>query len=316
MDDFLVSIIIPVFNEEEIIEETVKTIRRILTANDIRHEFVLIDDGSDDNTWEKIADLSEKNPLIGAIKLSRNFGKESAICAGLDKASGDACLIIDSDMQHPPSLIPDMFRLWKDEGFEVVEGVKSSRGNEGHVSKFSAALFYKTLKLLSGYDLENTSDFKLLDRKVVTAWKRMGERKTFFRGMSTWVGFKHTSILFDVQERKNGKSGWSFFKLLKLAVNAITAYSSVPLHIVTFIGIIFLTGSFILGTQTLYKKFAGHALSGFTTVILLLLIIGSCLMISLGIIGTYIARIYDEVKSRPRYIISDEITPNNMEGGK
>jgi glycosyltransferase involved in cell wall biosynthesis len=309
MDNYYISIIIPVYNEEKQIEETVGIIMQILSGNGIGCEFVLVDDGSSDGTWETITRLSRNFSCVSAIKLSRNFGKEAAICAGLERARGDACLIIDSDLQHPPSLIPEMARLWRIDGYDVVEGIKSSRGKESYVTRIGASLFYKLLKLLSGYDLENTSDFKLLDRRVVEAWKRLGERNTFFRGMSTWVGFKRVSIPFNVSERKTGKSGWSFFKLLKLAIDAITSYSSVPLQVVTLIGVLFLLGSVVLGIQTLYKKFAGQALSGFTTVILLQLIIGSCLMISLGIIGTYLARIYDEVKSRPRYIVSEEIGP-------
>lgn len=315
MDDYHISIIIPVYNEEKQIEETVGIILQILSGNEIDCEFVLVDDGSADGTWETITRLARNYSCVSAIKLSRNFGKEAAICAGLERARGDACLIIDSDLQHPPSLIPEMVRLWRTEGYDVVEGVKASRGKESFVTRIGASLFYKLLKLLSGYDLENTSDFKLLDRRVVEAWKRLGERNTFFRGMSTWVGFKRVSIPFNVSERKTGKSGWSFFKLLKLAIDAITSYSSVPLQVVTLIGVLFLLGSVVLGIQTLYKKFAGQALSGFTTVILLQLIIGSCLMISLGIIGTYLARIYDEVKSRPRYIVSEEIGPVTREKG-
>lgn len=315
MDDYHISIIIPVYNEEKQIEETVGIILQILSGNEIDCEFVLVDDGSADGTWETITRLARNYSCVSAIKLSRNFGKEAAICAGLERARGDACLIIDSDLQHPPSLIPEMVRLWRTEGYDVVEGVKASRGKESFVTRIGASLFYKLLKLLSGYDLENTSDFKLLDRRVVEAWKKLGERNTFFRGMSTWVGFKRVSIPFNVSERKTGKSGWSFFKLLKLAIDAITSYSSVPLQVVTLIGVLFLLGSVVLGIQTLYKKFAGQALSGFTTVILLQLIIGSCLMISLGIIGTYLARIYDEVKSRPRYIVSEEIGPVTREKG-
>lgn len=309
MDDYYISIIIPVYNEEKQIEETVSIILQILSGNGIECEFILVDDGSADGTWETISRLARNYSCVSAIKLSRNFGKEAAICAGLERARGDACLIIDSDLQHPPSLIPEMVKLWRTEGYDVVEGVKASRGKESFVTRIGASLFYKLLKLLSGYDLENTSDFKLLDRRVVEAWKRLGERNTFFRGMSTWVGFKRVSVPFEVSERKTGKSGWSFFKLLKLAIDAITSYSSLPLQAVTLIGVLFLLGSVVLGIQTLYKKFAGQALSGFTTVILLQLIIGSCLMISLGIIGTYLARIYDEVKSRPRYIVSEEIGP-------
>ncbi len=308
MGDYTISIIIPVYNEADQVSETVDRLLKLLDEHSIEREFLLVDDGSTDGTWNSIVTLSKRHACIGALKLSRNFGKESAICAGLRKARGDACIIMDSDLQHPPSLIPQMVQLWK-QGYEVVEGIKSSRGEENFTSRLGASVFYKVLKTLSGYNLENASDFKLLDRKVVEAWAKMGERNTFFRGMSSWVGFRRTHLYFDVPGREKGKSKWSFFKLFKLAVNAITAFSSVPLQVVTFLGTLFLAGSVVLAVQTLYRKFTGQALSGFTTVILLQLLIGSTLMISLGIIGTYIARIYDEVKGRPRYIVAEEIKP-------
>jgi polyisoprenyl-phosphate glycosyltransferase len=204
-------------------------------------------------------------------------------------------------------LIPEMVRLWKEEGYEVVEGVKALRGNENPVNKIGAHLFYHILSKLSGFDINQASDFKLLDKRVVLAWRHMKERDTFFRGMSAWAGFNRISVPFNVRSRTKGVSKWSLLKLFKLAVNAITSFSSLPLHLVTFMGLIFLTGSLVLGIQTVYMKLMGMAFSGFTTVILLLLIIGSTLMISLGVIGTYIARIYEEVKHRPRYIVAEEV---------
>ena len=190
----------------------------------------------------------------------------------------------------------------------MVEGVKASRGKERLINKLGANSFYGLLKKLSGLSLDRASDFKLLDKKVVDAWNRMGERVVFFRGMSAWVGFKRISLPFEVADRKDGKSKWSLYKLFKLAINAITAFSSAPLQIVTFIGVLFSIGAIVLAIQTLYMKFMNIAFSGFTTVILLLLIIGSTLMISLGIIGTYVARIFDEVKGRPRYLVSETIS--------
>lgn len=225
--------------------------------------------------------------------------------AGLSHAKGDACITMDADLQHPPELIPEMVSYWK-EGFEVVEAVKKDRGKETSFSRFSASLFYKIMYRLSGFNLENASDFKLLDRKVVDEIVRMPERETFFRGLAAWVGYKRKEVYFSVPERETGKSRWSKIKLFRLAITAFTSFSSLPLQFVTFMGILFLIGSVILGIQTLVMKLKGWAIGGFTTVILLLLIIGSCLMISLGMIGIYIARIYNEVKSRPRYIISEK----------
>jgi dolichol-phosphate mannosyltransferase len=307
LKESLLSVIIPVFNEESQIKESLQTVARILIINNIKYEFIIINDGSKDNTWGVLKNIASELPNIHAISLSRNFGKEASICAGLEIAKGDACIIMDADLQHPPEIIPKMYKLWKEEKYEVVEGVKVSRGKEPLFNKISAISFYKLLHKISGFNLNMASDFKLLDAKVVSAWKLMPERNTFFRGMSAWLGYKRTSVSFEVAERKTGISKWSIFKLFKLAVNAISSFSAVPLQLVTFMGVIFFIGSILLGLQTLYMKIRGIAFSGFTTVILLLLITGSAIMISLGIIGIYIAKIYDEIKMRPRYLVDEEV---------
>jgi polyisoprenyl-phosphate glycosyltransferase len=307
MDNSFITVVIPVYNEESQICENISVIRECLIKTGMEFMILLIDDGSTDGTWFRLKLLAKETPGIKALRLSRNFGKESALCAGLEASEGDACIIMDADLQHPPSLIPEMIRLWKDEGYDVIEGVKASRGNESMINKAGANIFYNILSKLSGFNIKHASDFKLLDKKVVLAWRSMNERSTFFRGMSTWVGYNRISIPFNVGIRTGGVSKWSLFNLFNLAVRAITSFSSFPLHLVTFMGVFFLIGALILGIQTLYMKLMGIAYSGFTTVILLLLIIGSSLMISLGVIGAYIARIYEEVKRRPRYIIADEI---------
>jgi polyisoprenyl-phosphate glycosyltransferase len=304
----MISLVIPVYNEGSHIDASIRTVQAILLENKIDHQFVLVDDGSRDETWRVLQKLAHNLPGIKALKLSRNFGKEAALCAGLEAADGEACLVMDADLQHPPSLIPEMVRLWREEGYDVVEGVKSDRGHESGPYKLGANLFYSTFNRLSGFDLRSASDFKLMDRKVVDAWSRLPEKDTFFRGMSAWVGFKRYRMAFEVEQRTAGHGKWSPLKLGKLFISAITAFSSLPLQIITFLGGLFFTGSLLLAAQTLYMKYAGIAYSGFTTVILLQLIIGSALMLSLGIIGTYLARIYDEVKNRPRYLISAEIS--------
>ncbi|MCL6557521.1 MAG: glycosyltransferase family 2 protein [Firmicutes bacterium] len=303
----MLSVVLPVYNEEAQIARSVQAIRSVLEENRIGYELILVDDGSSDGTWSVLKELALRTKGVRALRFTRNFGKEAAILAGLEAAGGGACLVMDADLQHPPELIPEMFRLWKEEGYEIVEGVKSSRGKEGLIGKIGAGLFYWLLRIFSGLDLKNASDFKLLDAKVVSALLSMGERVAFFRGMAAWVGFRRTSILFAVVERAGGTSKWSWFQLVKLAINAITSFSSLPLQIVTYLGVIFLAGSVVLAAQTLYMKFRGEAASGFTTIILLLLLIGSCLMISLGIIGMYIARIFQEVKARPRYLLSEVV---------
>jgi dolichol-phosphate mannosyltransferase len=301
----MLSIVIPVYNEEKQILKTIEAVCKVLKTVTDDYRLIIVDDGSKDGTWAVLKELSAKDPRLKILRFSRNFGKEAAIMAGLSRAESKACIIMDADLQHPPELIPEMVRLWQ-EGYEVVEAVKEDRGQESSVSRFSASLFYKIMNRLSGFNLENASDFKLMDKKVVAALLQMPERETFFRGMSAWVGYTRKEIYFKVPQRETGKSRWSPLKLVRLAITAFTSFSSLPLQFVTFIGILFMLGSVVLGIQTLVMKLRGLAIGGFTTVILLLLIVGSCLMISLGMIGMYIARIYNEVKARPRYIISEE----------
>ena len=223
--------------------------------------------------------------------------------AGLEKASGDCCVIIDCDLQHPPEKIVEMYRLWE-QGYEVVEGIKEDRGEESGLHKFAANSFYGLISKATGMDMSSSSDFKLLDRKVVDTLNSLPERNVFFRALSFWVGYKKTSVSYCVQERTEGVSKWSTKSLIKYALTNISSFSSAPLHIVTVLGFIMLAVAFVLGIIALVQKISGVALGGFTTVILLLLFSASVIMISLGIIGYYIARIYDEIKGRPRYIIS------------
>jgi len=307
MSEYLISIVIPVYNEEKQIRNNIKVIDQILKKNNIEHEFILVDDGSKDNTWKELTKLSTELDGVYAVKLSRNFGKEAALCAGLEHVKGQACVVMDSDLQHPPEHIPEMVRLWKDDGFDIVECVKESRGKESFLYKTFSLLFYSMLRKLSGFEFEGASDFKLLDEKVLESWKQMGERNTFFRGMSTWVGFNKVKLPFVVAQRTEGVSKWSPIRLVKLAITAITAFSSLPLYIVIFLGILFFIIAIPIALKSLYMYFNGDAVSGFTTVNLLLLIIGGILMLSLGIIGTYLAKIYEEVKHRPRYLISERV---------
>jgi dolichol-phosphate mannosyltransferase len=312
MGNVEISIVIPVYNEANTLTKSLPEIGNFVRNTGLSYEMIVIDDGSRDKTWEILRALSNTDQKIKSIKLSRNFGKESAIAAGLEFASGNAAIIMDGDLQHPPEIIPEMIRLWKEEGFEIVEAVKANRGNEHISSKIGAKLFYWLMKHLSELDLDNSSDFKLLDRKVVTAHNRLPESSRFFRGIVSWLGFKKAQIPFSVKDRISGRSRWSIFRLVKLAIHASTSFSSLPLHIITYLGIITFGISIVLGIQTLSMKFSGAAVSGFTTVILLLLSIASVLMISLGIIGIYIGRIFEEVKGRPKFIIENMINVNRV----
>ena len=302
------SIVIPVYNEAGQIAATLAAIRSAMfEVPDVRTSFILVDDGSSDRTWEVISAISSEHADVRGIRLSRNFGKEAALCAGLDIAGEtktDACIVMDADLQHPPELIPRMVTLWR-AGYDVVEGVKSSRGRERLLYGMLARAFYGMMGKLSGFDFNDVSDFKLLDMKVVGSWKKLGESRTFFRGMTAWLGYPRATLPFDVAERTTGRSGWSTIKLIRLATDAVSSFTSAPLHFVTILGCAMFVMAVLLGTQALYKKMAGVALDGFTTVILLQLLIGSSVMISLGIIGLYIARIFDEVKHRPRYLVQE-----------
>ena len=302
--DKTLSIVIPSYNEEQMIEKTTETISDIMERERIPYELIFVNDGSKDGTWDKILEQKEKNTHVKGVCFSRNFGKESAISAGLDQAAGACVAVMDCDLQHPPETLVTMYRLWES-GFQVIEGIKASRGKESPIYKMFAKTFYKIISNATGIDMSRASDFKLLDRQVVDEYLKLPERNVFFRALSSWVGFKTTYVEFDVQKREAGESKWSFKSLVKYAVNNISAFSAAPMQIVTFFGFIFFLVAVVLGIQSLYMYFSGHAVEGFTTVILLLLFVGSVLMFSLGVIGYYISKIYEEVKMRPRYIISE-----------
>ena len=299
----MLSVIIPAYNEELSIEKTYYTISEILRNAVIDNEIVFVDDGSTDATYEKIKALAEKENNICGLHFSRNFGKEAAISAGLAAAKGDCVVVIDCDLQHPPEKIPEMYRLWQ-EGYEIVEGIKSTRGKENKLHGFAAKSFYSIISSVVGFDMSNASDFKLLDRKVVDILNRIPEKKGFFRAISFWVGYKKAIVEFEVAERTEGSSKWSAIGLVKYAISNISAYSTAPMQIVTVLGLIMLFITAVFGVWAFVDKISGRALEGMTTVILILIFIGSIMMISLGIIGYYVARIYEEIKGRPKYIVS------------
>ncbi len=296
------SLIIPAFNEQEMIETSFITLKKILDEAGIPFELIYVDDGSTDATYQIIELLSQNNKEIVGLSFSKNFGKEAAIFAGLTAASGACAAVMDCDLQHPPELLVSMYQLWE-QGYEVVEGVKSSRGRENPFYAAGARLFYLFISHAAGIDMSKASDYKLLDRRAVDALLEMPERTPFFRALSSWIGFKTVAIPFEVQERTSGISKWSARSLTKYAVRNITSFSGAPLQFVTFIGWIMFIFAIILGIHSIVRFVSGTALEGFTTVILLQLIIGSLVMISLGIIGHYLSRIYEEIKARPRYIV-------------
>ena len=298
----LLSIVIPAYNEEGNIENTTNVVLGICQEANIPCELVFVSDGSKDNTFGIITKMAQKFSNVRGVEFSRNFGKEAAIMAGLTTGKGSCFVVMDCDLQHPPETIVEMYRLWQ-QGYEIVEGVKRSRGDENVFHKLFAKGFYGIISKLTNFDMGDTSDFKLLDRKVVDIIINMPERKTFFRALTFWVGFKTCSIKYDVAERMIGTTKWSTRSLVKYALNNIVSFSSTPLNLVTYVGIGVLFFSFALGVHTLINYFTSSAVEGFTTVILLILIMSGCVLIGLGIIGKYMAAIYDEIKQRPKYII-------------
>lgn len=309
------SVILPSYNEEKMIQKVSSVIGGLLSLEEIEYELVFVDDGSKDHTWQMIREVSEDDEHIVGVHFSRNFGKEAAIFAGLANASGDCCAVMDCDLQHPPEALIEMYRLWQG-GYEVIEGVKRSRGDENIFYKQGAKLFYRLISKAVKIDMSRASDFKLLDRQAVDALLSLPERNSFFRALSSWVGYRTTYVEFDVREREEGESKWSVWSLIKYAITNIAAFSTAPMQIVTVAGGISLILAIVLGIETLVRYFTGHAVEGFTTVILLILFIGSMLMISLGIIGYYIAKIYEEVKCRPRYIISKVVRGKRSADGE
>lgn len=300
-----ISIVIPCFNEEQNLRLVTGPLGQQLEQYPQSSEIVLVDDGSTDGSWALIQQLRHEDERIRGIKLSRNFGKEAAVAAGLAHAEGDLVILMDSDLQHPPELIPRMIEIWCHNDVEIVDAVKQSRGDEGSIKNIFSRLFYVLFSKMADLDLRNASDYKLLSRKALDAWSRLPERNLFFRGMSLWIGYPRAEIPFSVAPRTVGKSGWGYGKLTQLAISALTAYSSAPLRLVALSGMLFSIFALILGLHTLFNYFTGQAVSGFTTVILLLLLVGAAILFGLAVIGEYIARIYEEIKQRPRYLVAD-----------
>ncbi len=304
----VLSVVLPAYNEELMIAKTCNVLHEVLSNAGIFYELVLVNDGSTDDTWNEILKAGEKDPHILGIRFSRNFGKEAAIFAGLSQTSGDVIAVMDCDLQHPPETLIEMYHKWE-KGYEVIEGVKKSRGKESFLHKESAGFFYKLMSEATKVDMQNASDFKMMDRKVVNSILSLPERNMFFRATSSWVGYRTAYVEFEVQEREAGESKWSTWSLIKYAFTNIVAFTTAPLQVVTVGGGICFFCSLLMILYSLIQYFCGHAIEGYTTTILLLLLIGSAIMLSLGVIGYYLAKIYEEVKRRPRYIISETMQP-------
>lgn len=299
------SVVIPAHDEAGGLEATVSAVRDAVTACGLAWEIVIVDDGSEDGTFDLVRRLATEDSRIRGIRLSRNFGKEAALLCGLRAARGDAVVTLDADGQHPPETIPAMVECWS-RGAKVVNGVKTDRGADSRRARARARIFNRILSRMAGIDLKDASDFKLMDRVVVDALVRdFPERQRFFRGLAGWVGYPSETVEYTVASRGQGRSKWSTLRLVELGVTAVVSFTSAPLRIVTLFGVLTLALGMVIGTDAVISWFRGNAVSGFATIIMTLLIIGSFIMISLGILGEYVAKIYDEIKRRPVYLVED-----------
>lgn len=298
----MLSVILPSYNEEENILNTASVLEELFCEHGIAYELLFVDDGSRDGTWQKICEANEKDGNVRGLRFSRNFGKESAIFAGLEASKGDACVVMDCDLQHPPKTIIEMYKLWQG-GKQVIEGKKSSRGKENALYGGLSKLFYKLIKKASGIDMLDASDFKLLDRKAVDALLAMPERVTFFRAMSSWVGFESANVYYDVDERAYGSRKWSTKGLIKYAISNLSSYTDLPLLIPAFIG----TAVCFISAVLIVLNVCGVPLGSFSLSANVLLFVGGMILVSVGVLGYYLWRIFDETRNRPRYIIAKTV---------
>lgn len=306
--DKTLSVIVPVYNESCVIDEFMSRLQLVFNTLSCKTEVVFVDDGSQDDTCHKI----NIGPLIGdakkLIKLSRNFGKEAALCAGLRAITGDAVIILDADLQDPPELIPEMLNAWQN-GSEVVNMCRAKRNGESWFKKLSAKVFYRLLNYFSDMHIpENVGDFRLISRSVIDVINAMPEKNLYMKGILSWPGFSTQTLFFDRDARVSGESKWPFLKLLKLAIDGITSFSTKPLQIATWAGAIIASSAFLYGFFVVAKTVIwGDQVAGYPTLIVTILALGGFQLLTVGIMGAYIGRIYTEVKNRPRYVVQEEV---------
>jgi glycosyltransferase involved in cell wall biosynthesis len=309
----LLSVVAPVYNEEELVERFVR--RACAAVADYTFELVLVDDGSTDATPELLDRMAAEDPRVRVIHLSRNFGHQAALTAGLEHAVGDVVAMIDADLQDPPELIPTMVSRWE-AGADVVYAVRRAREGETAFKLATASWFYKLFDKLAQVDLEpNSGDFRLLDRRALDALLTMTERSRFLRGMTVWVGFTQTAVSYERDPRHAGETKYTLRKMLRFSLDAIASFSHVPLQLATYVGLLSAGLAFVAIPVVLGLHFAGSYLPGFGSLTITILLLGGIQLIALGVIGEYVGRIYDEVKHRPLYIVRDERNrPEDMGG--
>ena len=304
----LVSIVVPMLNEEQGVGQLCERLERVLSSLEVDWEIVLVDDGSTDGTRDVVRRLNQEEPRIRLVGFSRNFGKEIAVAAGLRYAKGDAVILMDADLQHPPELLSEFIAKWRS-GYQVVYGQRLDRRHEGRLRRWLSHAFYRSYKLLSRTELPpGAGDFRLLDRKAVDALNRIGERVRFNKGLFTWIGFRTIGVPYQVSERSFGKSRFRPRQLLRFALDGITTFSTMPLRIWSYLGIAISLFAFIYAVTLLVKTLIfGTDVPGFPTLVVSVLFLGGVQLISLGVIGEYLGRVYEEVKGRPLFLVSEEI---------
>ena len=300
----LISIIAPVFNEAAGLEPFYQRLCATLSAIETRFEIIFIDDGSTDASPEILRHLKQNDPSVSVIELSRNFGKEIALTAGLDHSHGDAAIIIDTDLQDPPELIADFIREWKN-GYDVVYGQLISRAGETWFKRVTAYQFYRLIRRVAHFNIpEDTGDFRLLSRRAVDALAQLRERHRFMKGLFSWIGYPQKGIEYDRQPRRAGRSKWSYWKLWNFAIEGITSFSTAPLRLATYLGLVVALGAFLFGSYIIYDTLVwGNPIPGYPSLMVVILFLGGIQLISIGIIGEYLGRLFDEAKQRPLYLV-------------
>ncbi|HUB36260.1 MAG TPA: glycosyltransferase family 2 protein [Solirubrobacteraceae bacterium] len=309
----LLSVVAPVYDEEELIEEFVR--RATAAVEGFPFELILVNDGSKDRTAELLDGIADVDPRVRVVHLSRNFGHQAALTAGLEHARGDAVAMIDADLQDPPELIVEMVRRWS-EGSDVVYAVRRQREGETAFKLATASWFYKLFDKLAQVDLEpNSGDFRLLDRRALDALLSMTERSRFLRGMTVWVGFSQTAVSYERDARHAGETKYTLRKMLRFSLDAIASFSHLPLQLATYAGLMSAGLAFVAIPVVIVLHFSGSYLPGFGSITIAILLLGGIQLIALGVIGEYVGRIYDEVKHRPLYIVREERNqPPNGDG--
>ncbi|MGH7909199.1 MAG: glycosyltransferase family 2 protein [Thermodesulfobacteriota bacterium] len=300
----LLSVVVPAYNEEEVLPEFHKRISTVLETMSKEAEIIYVNDGSTDHTLVIMQRIRESDPRVAIVDLSRNFGKEIALTAGLDYASGDVVVVIDADLQHPPELIPELIKHWMD-GYDVVYAKRISRSEENIIKKTTTYVFYRLIQLVSRVKIpEDVGDYRLLSRRAVDSLKQLREQHRFMKGLFVWIGYPQKAVRYQPDPRYAGKTKWSYWNLWNFALEGITSFSIFPLKIATYLGLLTALAAFIYGVIIVYQTLVyGNPVAGYPSLMVVILFLGSVQLIAIGIIGEYLGRIFNETKQRPLYFL-------------